>query len=174
MRRTVLAFFLSVIIIIISVVILVECGRTYGPPVHAKGQIALPRATPLQPVGESAITPTSNNIPAFTKDDVIQYVKTHDVLFSDTPPSAITAIDVSFITSQEVNKIINRQGTGIPDNYLLCFVRLTGTFIFSGPPTLSGKPTSSTFGQAFEVFDAKTGNLLMAGALGKPISGAAR
>ncbi|HYU71548.1 MAG TPA: hypothetical protein VEL31_02615 [Ktedonobacteraceae bacterium] len=163
MCKTVLAFCLGVTVVIA----LAGCGAYKQP--SGKQQIALPTGTLQQPVGEPAITPTSRDIPAFTKEDVIKYIRTHDMLFSDTSPSAITGIEVTFITSKEVNKIINRQGTGIPDNYLLCFARLTGTFTFPGPPTIKGQPTSSTYEEAYEVFDAKTGNLLMGGALGEAV-----
>ena len=133
--------------------------------------MALPTGTIQQPVGEAAIPPTSDKVPAFTKEDVIKYIKAHTMPFSDTPPSAIKGIDVSFITSREVNTLVNRQSVGIPDDYPLCLARLSGRFTFSGPPGTNKKSSSGTYGQAYEVFDARTGNLLMGGALGEPIAG---
>lgn len=169
MRRTLLALSLSIIIVIIAVIILVECGGRYQPPPKADGYIALPTATLHQPAGEPAITPTVKGVPAFTANDVIKYIQKHNMPFNDTPPGSITAINVQFITSKAVNKIIARQGSGIPDNYLLCFVTLTGTFTFPGPPESNGRSSSGTYRQAYEVFDATTGNLLMGGALGQPV-----
>jgi hypothetical protein len=163
MRKTLLAFYLGIFVVFI----LVGCGNT--PPTTYSGtpklKLALPAGTPQQPVGVKAITPTSNDVPAFTKDDVIKYVKTHNIPFNVAPLSDITDVQVSFITSKEVNARLNRQNTHIPDNYLLCFVTLTGKFIFPGPPTVDGKTSSATYQRAFEVFDAKTGNLLMGGGL---------
>ncbi len=163
MRKTVLAFYLGIIVVFT----LVGCASTPTNGGTPKLKLALPAGTPQQPVGVKAITPTSDGIPAFTKEDVIKYVKTHNIPFNATPLSDITDVQVSFITSKEVNDLLNRQNTHIPDNYLLCFVTLTGKFIFPGPPTVDGKTLSATYQRAFEVFDAKTGNLLMGGGLGE-------
>jgi hypothetical protein len=162
MRKTLPAFYLGIFVVFT----LMGCGNTPPTGSPPKLKLALPAGTPQQPVGVKAITPTSNGIPAFTKGDVIKYVKTHNMPFNVAPLSDITDVQVSFITSKEVNALLNRQNTHIPDNYLLCFVTLTGKFIFPGPPTVDGKTSSATYQHAFEIFDAKTGNLLMGGGLG--------
>ena len=160
MRKTALACYVGIFIVLA----LVSCGYTQ-PPTGGRHKVPLPTGTPRQIVGAPAITPTLSGIPAFAKDDVMAYVTTHNMPFDDAPPSDITAVEVSFITSREVNALIDRQNTSIPDSYLLCFVRLTGRFVFAGPPTASGQATSLTYQHAYQVFDAKTGNLLMGGGL---------
>jgi hypothetical protein len=169
MRKLVLALSVS-LIMVIGIMVLVECGGGNGNPHPTSGKIALPSPTLRQPAGEPAIKPTINGVPAFSKLDVINYITTHPMLFTNTPDSTIKVgeNDIAFITSKEVNRFINRQNTGIPDNYLLCFALLTGPFTFSGPPTDKGQSSTGTYAQAYEVFDATTGNLLMGGALAQP------
>ncbi len=173
MRKTVLGLILVPILALIILVTLVRCDGYRPPPDGGQPplKLALPTGTVQQPVGEPAITPTLSGIPAFTKDDVIKYITIHNMLFSDTPGSSITVTnkDVNFITSKEVNTIISRQGLGIPDSYLLCFVTLTGKFTFPAPSTDDGKPVSVTYNNAYEVFDAQTGNLIMGGGLGRAV-----
>jgi hypothetical protein len=153
---------------LIAVLAFAGCGSTStGNGGGNKLKYALPTGTPLQPVGATAITPTSKDTPAFTKDDVIRYVKTHNIPFNIASLSDISSVQVSFITSKEVNDRLNRSNTNIPDNYLLCFVELTGKFEFPGPPDANGKPTLGVYQSAYEVFDAKTGNLLLGGGLGE-------
>src|SRR5262249_22504921 len=155
MRKSMLAFCLGIFVIFA----LISCGSTSTNGGTSRLKLAPPATTPQQPVGVKAITPTSDRIPAFTKEDVIRYVRTHNMPFNDATLSDITDVQVSFITSKEVNALLDRQNTYIPDNYLLCYVTLTGKFVFSGPPTNDGKTPSATYQRAFEVFDAKTGNL---------------
>jgi hypothetical protein len=161
MRKTVLAFCLGVLMVLT----LVGCGSSTTS--STSGKLLLPIATPEQPVGATAITPTTSGIPAFSKEDVITYVKTHNIPFNEALLSQHTVEQVSFIPSKEVNAILHRQNTRIPDSYLLCFVTFHGTFVFPGPPVppVKRKTSSITYQRAFEVFDAKTGNLLMGGGL---------
>ena len=64
------------------------------------------------------------------------------------------------MSSAAVGQRLNGASTGLPDDTPLCYVELTGDFTFSGPP--GAEPH---FARGFEVFDAKTGNLLLAGGL---------
>jgi hypothetical protein len=141
---------------------LLACGQA------TSGTLILPTATPPQPTGSSAITPTLSGIPAFTPADVMKYVNTHNIPFNLAPLAQHSVYQITFLPSKQVNSIINRQNTHIPDSYLLCFVTFQGVFIFPGPP-IKGKPTTTTYQMAYEVFDAKTGNLLMGGGLPAPL-----
>jgi hypothetical protein len=127
-------------------------------------QVALPKGAPQQPVGAQAITPTQpGRSPAFTSDDVKAYL-----LKSGVPgavvddPKAITILSIDFIASKEASARLNGEALGLPDGYLVCFVRLQGQFTFSGPynPQSSEKPGPATFTTMTEIFDAQTGNLL--------------
>jgi len=55
--------------------------------------------------------------------------------------------------------------TGLPGAAGVVFVTLNGTFVFSGPSKVT-----KTYPYAFEVFDATTGNLLLAGGMPKPLT----
>ena len=160
MYKTVLAFCMGVLLLFT----LVGCG---SPNQGKSGQIPLPTAAP-RPVGAPAVTPTLTGVPAFSKQDVIKYVNTHNIPFNIAALSSHSVGQVSFITSKQVNDFLHRQNTHIPDNYLLCFVTFYGAFIFSGPPVPKGKAATITYQSAFEVFDATTGNLLMGGGLLSP------
>jgi hypothetical protein len=51
----------------------------------------------------------------------------------------------------------------------VCYVELTGNFTWYSPPTpQTPRGTALTFHTAFRVFDAKTGNLIVIGALHRP------
>ncbi|GHO90167.1 hypothetical protein KSF_002150 [Reticulibacter mediterranei] len=163
MRRAALLS-LALILALILIILLLGYNNYGQSPEH---ELPLPKGTVVQVVGEPAIKPTLNGVPAFTKHDVVLYIKSRPMLFTDAPGSSITITeaDVTFMTSKQVNAIINRQGLGIPDNYPLCFAQLLGNFPFPGPSTDNGKPVTVTYRYAYEVFDAKTGNLLMGGGL---------
>jgi hypothetical protein len=113
-------------------------------------------------LGLPAITPRNTAVgastPTFTTDDVVQYVHAHpmpDASLSGPKP-VITRI--AFLTSREVSTRLKGESTGVPDDTLLCYVELSGTFTFSGS---SG--VTVTYHTGVEVFDAHTGNLLITG-----------
>lgn len=163
MYKTALAFCMGVLMVLT----LVGCGSSNQ---GKSGEFPLPTARP-RPVGAPAITPTISGVPAFSKEDVIKYVNTHNIPFNAALLSSHSVEQIAFITSRQVNDLLHRQNTHIPDNYLLCFVTFDGTFIFSGPPGANGKTSTITYQRAFEVFDATTGNLLMGGGLSSPPMG---
>lgn len=113
-------------------------------------------------LGLPAITPrnkaVSASTPTFTTDDVVQYVHAHpmpDASLSGPKP-VITRI--AFLTSREVSILLKGESTGVPDDTLLCYVELSGTFTFSGSAGVT-----VTYHTGVEVFDAHTGNLLITG-----------
>jgi hypothetical protein len=67
-------------------------------------------------------------------------------------------IKVEFLMSQQLSQLLGGENTGLPDNTLVCYVELQGTFTFHTP---SG--STVTYSKGVEVFDAHTGNLLIAG-----------
>jgi hypothetical protein len=74
--------------------------------------------------------------------------------------SPVIVTSVAFLTSQQVSANLNGESTGLPDNTLLCFVEMRGTFTFAG-----GLGSLVTYSRGYELFDAHTGNILMAGGL---------
>ena len=113
-------------------------------------------------LGLPAITPRNKAVgastPTFTTDDVVQYVHAHSMPDASLsgPKPVITRI--AFLTSREVSILLKGESTGVPDDTLLCYVELSGTFTFSGS---SG--VTVTYHTGVEVFDAHTGNLLITG-----------
>jgi hypothetical protein len=73
-------------------------------------------------------------------------------------PVPVSAV---FLTADQVTALLGGEYVGVPGDTLLCFVQVKGQFEAPGP---SGSTVKFTSG--YEVFDAHTGNLLMAGALG--------
>ncbi len=114
--------------------------------------------TPSSSLGIPAIIPRTNTSPAFTVEDAVQYVNTHPMPRAFIPTSRPTIVKTAFLTSREVSALLNGESTGLPDNTLLCYVELHGTFTFPGP---SG--TTVTYQTGIEVFDAHTGNFLISG-----------
>ncbi len=122
----------------------------------------LGKPAPTGPVGVPAIHPRTTTAPAgtpaFTTADVEQLVK-NTPMPKDMASWNPVIIRVTFLTSLQVSALL-KDNTGVPDERLLCYVEMQGTFSF---PTPSG--TGVTFQRGFEVFDAHSGNLLMSGGL---------
>lgn len=113
-----------------------------------------------QAMGLPAITPRNNCTPSFTVQDVVDYERAHP--FSNhrmTPVGAPKLTKVLFITSAEASKRMGNVWIGLPDDALVCFVELSGTYRFSPPMG----PASEHTGTMHQVFDAHTGNLLVSG-----------
>lgn len=113
-----------------------------------------------QAMGVPAITSRNNCTPSFTVQDVVDYERAHP--FSNhrmTPVGTPKLTKVLFITSAEASKRLGNEWIGLPDDALVCFVELSGTYQFSPPMG----PTSEHTGTMHQVFDAHTGNLLVSG-----------
>ena len=72
----------------------------------------------------------------------------------------LTTVNVQILTSLQVTTLLKGESTGLPDQTLLYYVDLHGTFTFAGPDNIS-----ATYLHGYEVFDAHTGNLVMWGGL---------
>ena len=115
---------------------------------------------PTTPIGSPAITARTAGTPAFTVDDVKQYVATHALPMTPSQDIKPVIKRVEFLTSQAVSERLNGATTGFPADYLLCFVELQGPFTFSGPGG-----TKVTYKRGVLIFDAKTGNLVIGGGM---------
>ncbi len=114
-------------------------------------------------LGLPAIQPHLPGIPTFTRDDVRGYIQEHGFqggkIGSARQP---TITRILFITSREACELMRGEYVGLPNDSLVCYVEFSGTFSVSGPAG-----TASVSGQhADEVFDARTGSLLIVGTSG--------
>jgi hypothetical protein len=114
-------------------------------------------------VGSGAIKPHVSGIPAFTADDMKQYLLAHPIAGSDSGASQPSVTVADFLGCAEMDGHV---GTAISSGLAGCgqgtrygFILESGAFDFPG---MSGGPLTST-ASAFAVFDPATGNLLMSG-----------
>lgn len=133
-------------------------------------QLPAPTATPLAPtdstnqtdLGLPAITPRLPSVNAatatFTQLDVEQYVKTTPRFGKISSSTQITVVKVQFMLSREVGALLGGVSTGTRDDKLLCYVEIQGSFSHSTPYN-----KAITRDKAQLIFDALTGNLLIAG-----------
>lgn len=122
-----------------------------------------PEGAGKRPVGLPALTVRSGPEP-FTRQDVVDYFKTHNLPKNATTTTDFAVESLEFITSKEVTARLDGVTTGLADADRVGFVTLRGTFVFTGPKTSSGR-----FGRAYAVFDAGSGNLLMIGSLSSEV-----
>ncbi len=128
------------------------------------------RIVPDQPGGRAIqphITPKEPLSPAFTAQDVIDYVRTHPHGDSMGDASAITVERVDFLLRGELEQRFPGLRTYVPNNTLICVVTLRGTFQVSAPPLLQQRLPNASSDTAYQLFDAQTGNILTE-TVGKP------
>lgn len=119
---------------------------------------------PMAPDGVPAIAPRPDaragagaGAPAFAEQDAAQYATGHR-MWRNLDGSRPTVVLVRFATSREISALLHTT-TGRPADVLLCYVELRGTFTFPG------LNHEVTYHRGFEVFAARTGNLLIAGGM---------
>ncbi len=122
---------------------------------------------PHGPAGIPAISrrlaATDAATPAFSADDAKAFIEAHGVAgvrFEPTGPATIQSVE--FLTERDVHARFG-EGTGLPDDTLLCLVTVQGTFTVSGPSVPGQAPRTAIAHMAYQVFDAHTGNRLMQG-----------
>lgn len=122
-----------------------------------------PKEPGKRPQGMTALKANADAVQPFTKNDVIAYFKDHNLPRNSGTTSQFTVQSFDFITSAEASKRLEGVVTGLQDSDRVAFVTLVGTFIFTGPPSAK----AAFFRQAYAVFDAASGNLLLIGSLGR-------
>jgi hypothetical protein len=130
---------------------------------NKKRALALPKGPGKRPQGMTALKANAGAVQPFSKNDVVAYFKAKNLPRNSSATTQFTVQSLEFITSGEVTKRLEGVTTGLPDNDRVGFVTLVGTFIFTGPP----KSKPAVFRQAYAVFDAASGNLLLVGSLGR-------
>lgn len=123
--------------------------------------LAPPKGTPNRPLGMAALTVHGSAAEPFTKADIVEYFKTHNLPKNATTTNDFHVDTLEFITSKEVTARLQGVTTGLTDEERLAFVTLSGTFVFTGP----AKSRPATFKRAYAVFVASNGNLLLLGSL---------
>lgn len=93
-------------------------------------------------------------LPGFAAQDAIAYVTSNPIGGKITANTPALVENGEFLPSREVAARL-RLRTGMPDDALLCLVTLRGDF------TVSSRGRGSTSDTAYQVFDARTGNLLI-------------
>jgi hypothetical protein len=126
-----------------------------------KQYISPPAGTPKRPVGMGAIGIRSGATPPFSSEDVLNYLKSHQIPKISIAPGQLKVNSLEFITTAEAGKRLNRVVTGLKDDEIVGVATFSGNVTASGPP--GGK--AATFDRGYAVFDAATGNLLTIGTL---------
>jgi len=118
-------------------------------------------------IGAPAITPRAQPDQKtgawFTEDDVATFFKDRVRSF-DASEAPVTITKVLFVTSAQASALMQGEFIGRPDSDLLCYVESQGSFLLPAPPFARREGQQPEFGHtAISVFDARTGNLLIAG-----------
>jgi hypothetical protein len=114
--------------------------------------IGIPAIRPTRAVAASDLS-----TPAFTVEDVEQYINNNPMPRNLAINSKPTIVKITFITSQQASTLLD-ESMDLPGDALVCYVELSGTFTFPG-----SNGVTVTFHKGYEVFDAHTGNLIMVG-----------
>lgn len=120
---------------------------------------------PAIPTGRSAIHPhlaIASNGATYTLADAERYVSTHSIPNTQTSAMSYTVTRAAFMTDQAAGALLKGETIGLPAQAPVCVVLFQGSITFLDVP--SGA-TPLTFKKGFEVFDARTGNLLVFGGL---------
>jgi hypothetical protein len=137
---------------------------TQQSPEAPKGiSIQMPTSKPMRPQGLTAIKATPGATSPFSKSDVVSYFTTHNLPRLSGKPGQVHVVSLEFLTGKQVSDRLHGESTGLPDGDPVGFATLSGAFGVSGPPPAK----HVTFSSAYAAFDGGTGNLLMAGTLGK-------
>lgn len=141
-----------------------------APPAIPKEPITYPEIPVTQLTGAPGMHPTRpGQTPAYTKDELRQYLISTPGVFGTNKPSAvkITRLDCD-TNGGDIGAILGRVNI-LPSAMLVCYVEFQGTISYSALPSRkSARGTYLTFNTGFRVFDVKTGNLLLAGGLDHP------
>lgn len=179
-KKIVLGIAVTVALVAICSVLLLQSGIVSANTTQiAQGTPAPSQGTPVPiPNGDLAPTPTgpgyAQGLPAIkhvgsgttpTSDEVKKFVLSHKFPLDATAtgkPSAI--LDIEFIPASAASAKMHGESVGLPDTAMVIYVKVHGPFTFSAmslPPGVKGGPLHVQ--DAVEVFDATTGNLLLAG-----------
>ena len=113
-----------------------------------------PAITPKQVMNKAT---SSVDYKAFTEADAIQFAKSYKMV-RETGTNSRHAVNAKFMTSKAAGVLLDTP-IGVGDNDLVCVVELKGKTTISAP----GSQDTGDFQNAYLVFDAQSGNLLVEG-----------
>lgn len=119
-----------------------------GVSVHARQE-----GMPVLPVRAELAAATGAH---FTEADVMAYFAGHRPSYAVAAQPAPVVVGVQFESARDANAQLGTS-INVPDDTLLCVVRLTGTFLGDTPPGIK----AYVYHDGHMVFDAHTGNLLV-------------
>ena len=143
-------------------------SRLKLPPIP-KGPVSYPAIPAQQPTGSPAIRPAGASL---SSDEVRQFLTSNSgpLRAKGVSNASISRVDCGQ-TAGKISPMLPGKNLGLPADMPLCYVELRGTFTVYTPPTPQAPHgTTLTFHTAFQVFDAKTGNLMVTGALNQPMA----
>jgi len=135
---------------------------TLTPPPIGTPVTSLPSSAPQSPAGAPGISPRLSGTPAFTTADMAQYVTSHPIPGA-AGRGAPANIRNAFLPSEVVSGFLGHTPLLRPAGTLLGYVELRGGFTFPGADAVP-----LTYPSAYEVFDARSGNLVAYGGLRGP------
>jgi len=106
---------------------------------------------------------------AFSSRELSSFALTHSVPLIEQlePGMKVTTADCTY-TAKRLAIVLHNKNLGLPDDAPLCYVELQGKFSVRTPPSKKERrPSPSVFPKSFEVFDARTGNLMLSGAFAR-------
>jgi hypothetical protein len=110
--------------------------------------------------GTPAITPRNSCTPSFTAQDVLDFTRNHGFFNKGiTPVGPLTVIEVWFVTVRDGHGRVQVDDLNLPGDAVVCYAELRGPVLFTSLPADSRQRTATVY----EVFDARTGNLLARG-----------
>ena len=109
------------------------------------------------------VTQNNPSTPAFTRDDVIAYLNTNGFPAGPLVQGAhLKILTFQFITAKQASDRMKGEFVGLPDNSLVCYVKVQGPFMLTNVHLPKGYPrTTAEIGDI--VFDGHTGNLMIWG-----------
>jgi len=152
---------ISTLVVIAALSGVAGCERAHRP--EGAVELKMPQGTPKRPQGVEGLAVKPGPEP-FTKDEVASFLKTHRLARTVGDISQLKVESVEFITSKQVASRLRGASTGLPDDYRVAFVTISGPIYFTTPLS---KKRPVAFDTAYAMFDAGSGNLLMSGTLAK-------
>jgi hypothetical protein len=148
---------LAVCAILIALAYALHLGPFWTPTV-VTSQICPGPSVPQ--LGFPAIAPRNTCTPAFTAEDVRDFVQTGFSLGHMGPVTHVTVDRILFTTNRDATQLMDGAATGLPDDAIVCYAELHGipssTATYLPVETARRQPTQQVMIKA--VFDAHSGN----------------
>ncbi len=174
--RLVVFSFLAVVMVVIAILAATHPNMSYASiptstPTPAQNDAKDPYPFPTRTSNAaSSSVKRVEGVPAkadgtqLTENDVRQYVSTKTAPIGPTlSGNAPTVEKVSLVSSKDASHELGNSAIGLPDTENVYLVVLNGPFHCNGVSVPPGVSVPASVDQMYEVFDAKTGNLVLWG-----------